>query len=42
MRSSSSARARGIRKIVGVYIPSKKNGLVADHYRKLGFQRDAE
>jgi FkbH-like protein len=30
-------RARGISKIVGVYIPSKKNSMVADHYPKLGF-----
>lgn len=30
-------QVRGIRKIVGFYIPSKKNGLVADHYRNLGF-----
>lgn len=30
-------RARGIRKIIGVYIPSKKNGMVAEHYPKLGF-----
>lgn len=30
-------QARGIRKIVGIYIPSKKNGMVADHYLKLGF-----
>ena len=28
---------RGIRKIVGVYIPSKKNGMVAGHYASLGF-----
>ena len=35
-------QARGVRKIVGVYIPSKKNGLVADHYRKLGFIPEAE
>ena len=27
----------GIRKIVGVYIPSKKNGLVSGHYASLGF-----
>ena len=33
-------QARGIRKIVGVYIPSKKNSMVADHYRNLGFSRD--
>ena len=28
---------RGIRKIVGTYIPSKKNGMVATHYASLGF-----
>jgi FkbH-like protein len=31
--------ARGIRKIVGVYIPSKKNKMVAGHYAGLGFTR---
>ena len=31
-------QARGIRKIVGVYIPSKKNGMVAGHYESLGFR----
>ena len=30
---------RGIRKILGVYIPSKKNGMVAQHYAGLGFSR---
>ncbi len=30
-------QARGIRRIVGVYIPSKKNGMVAEHYAGLGF-----
>jgi len=30
-------QARGIRRIVGVYIPSKKNGMVAEHYTGLGF-----
>jgi FkbH-like protein len=30
-------QARGIRRIVGVYIPSKKNGMVAEHYSGLGF-----
>jgi len=29
--------ARGIRKIVGVYIPSRKNSMVAGHYLNLGF-----
>ncbi len=32
-------QARGIRKIVGVYIPSKKNGMVAGHYSSLGFSQ---
>lgn len=32
-------QARGIRKIVGVYIPSKKNGMVAEHYPSLGFSQ---
>ena len=31
-------QARGIRKIVGVYIPSKKNSMVAGHYASLGFR----
>ncbi len=30
-------QARGIRTIVGIYIPSNKNSMVADHYLKLGF-----
>jgi FkbH-like protein len=34
-------QARGIHKIVGVYIPSKKNYMVADHYLKLGFSEGA-
>jgi FkbH-like protein len=32
-------QVRDIRKIVGVYIPSKKNGMVAGHYASLGFSR---
>jgi len=35
-------RARGIQKIVGTYIPSKKNGMVANHYAGLGFSPVAE
>lgn len=31
------ARALGARKLVGHYIPTKKNGMVRDHYEKLGF-----
>jgi FkbH-like protein len=30
-------RERGIREIAGLYIPSKKNGMVAEHYRTLDF-----
>jgi len=30
-------QARGIRKIIGIYIPSKKNSMVAGHYASLGF-----
>jgi len=32
-------QAEGIRRIVGVYIPSKKNSMVAGHYADLGFTR---
>lgn len=35
-------RARGLEKIVGVYIPSKKNAMVRDHYAGLGFTRSNE
>jgi FkbH-like protein len=35
-------QARGIRRIVGVYIPSKKNNMVAGHYVGLGFTRLSE
>src|SRR5688572_18042012 len=31
------ARAHGFTKITGEYIPTKKNGIVKDHYEKLGF-----
>lgn len=32
------ARMRGIRSLVGKYIPTEKNALVKDHYRNLGFE----
>lgn len=35
-------QARGIHTIVGLYIPSKKNGMVAEHYSGLGFRRAGE
>ena len=36
------ARAAGIRKLLGVYIPSARNKLVLDHYQKLGFRKESE
>jgi FkbH-like protein len=36
------ARARGIRKLLGSYLPTPKNELVRDHYRKLGFRQVQE
>jgi len=32
------ARAQGIRRLVGAYRPTERNGLVADHYSKLQFR----
>jgi FkbH-like protein len=32
------ARERGIRRLIGVYLPSEKNRMVQDHYAKLGFR----
>ena len=31
------ARARGLSELVGCYLPTAKNNMVADHYEKLGF-----
>ena len=33
-----ACQSRGLSRIVGTYIPSKKNAMVADHYSKLGFR----
>jgi FkbH-like protein len=33
----AAARNAGARELRGRYIPSRKNGMVADHYKKLGF-----
>lgn len=35
-------RSRGIKTLVGRYIPTAKNALVRDHYQKLGFKRANE
>jgi FkbH-like protein len=32
------ARGLGAKRLIGQYIPSKKNGMVRDHYAKLGFE----
>lgn len=34
---AQEARKLGARRLVGEYIPTKKNGMVRDHYAKLGF-----
>ena len=34
----SEARRRGYHRIVGEYLPTAKNGMVADHYQRLGFR----
>lgn len=34
---AAAARAEGIKRIIGVYIPTAKNSMVKDHYAKLGF-----
>lgn len=38
----SSAAQRGIRILLGRYIPTSKNGMVAEHYPKLGFKLSSE
>jgi len=34
---ATEAKARNVQRLVGTYIPTAKNGMVADHYKKLGF-----
>ena len=31
------AKARGLRRLIGTYLPTAKNSMVSDHYEKLGF-----
>lgn len=35
----SWARANGYKKIIGEYLPTQKNGMVAEHYPSLGFSK---
>jgi FkbH-like protein len=37
----ASARSRGIARLIGIYRPTARNGMVSDHYQKLGFARRA-
>lgn len=32
------AREKGVKRLIGRYIPTKKNGMVKEHYKKLGFE----
>ena len=34
---ASNAQRLGARRLVGEYVPTRKNGMVKDHYAKLGF-----
>jgi FkbH-like protein len=34
---AETAKRLGARRLVGEYLPTKKNGMVKDHYAKLGF-----
>jgi FkbH-like protein len=36
------ARSAGVTKLIGRYCPTKRNSLVCDHYRKLGFAKTLE
>jgi predicted enzyme involved in methoxymalonyl-ACP biosynthesis len=38
----AAAQAKGIAKLLGVYIPTAKNSMVKDHYKKLGFTLRSE
>jgi FkbH-like protein len=35
---AEQARRLGARRLIGEYVPTKKNGMVRDHYTKLGFR----
>ncbi len=37
----AAARAAGVSRLQGVYIPTAKNGMVAEHFPKLGFTKTA-
>jgi FkbH-like protein len=37
---AEQARLRGVRRLIGLYLPTSKNALVRDHYQQLGFEAD--
>jgi FkbH-like protein len=39
---AAAASAAGVTTLAATYVPTPKNGMVADHYDKLGFTREAE
>jgi FkbH-like protein len=41
-RLIEAAQGQGIRELIGVYRPTPKNGLVRDHFDKLGFEKIGE
>lgn len=36
---SSEAKKRAVDRLIGTYIPTAKNGMVSEHYKKLGFHQ---
>ena len=38
----TAAKMRGFKKVIGEYIPTTKNGMVKEHYPKLGFSVSEE
>jgi FkbH-like protein len=38
----AESRSHGIRALIGYYLPTKKNAMVADHYSNLGFSKRSE
>ena len=39
---AEAARKAGVMRLKGIYIPTKKNGLVVEHFAKLGFTRTGD
>jgi predicted enzyme involved in methoxymalonyl-ACP biosynthesis len=39
---AETARSAGVKRLKGSYIPTKKNGLVVEHFAKLGFTKTGD